>query len=45
MNSGAGGGISVVVQGNVMSDSFVTETLPEKIKEAIRRGVDFSGIS
>lgn len=36
-----GSGLTVNVSGNVMSDRFVEEELSEKIKEGIRRGVDF----
>ena len=38
-NSG-GGGVTIVVQGNVMMDDFVDELAP-KIAEAVRRGTDF----
>ena len=39
-----GGGVSVYVSGNVLSQDFVEGELAENIKEAIRRGTDF-GIS
>ena len=41
---GAGGGITVNVSGNVMSQDYVEGELAEQIKEAIRRGNDF-GVS
>tara|TARA_Y100000310_G_scaffold214445_1_gene215355 strand:- start:69 stop:2594 length:2526 start_codon:yes stop_codon:yes gene_type:complete len=39
-----GGGITVNVSGNVLTEDFVTEELAEIISESIRRGTDF-GIS
>ena len=42
--AGVGGGVNVVIQGNVMTDDFVENELAEKIAEAVRRGTDF-GIS
>lgn len=36
-----GGGITVNVSGNVMSEDFVENELSERIAEAVRRGVDF----
>ena len=36
-----GGGVTVNVSGNVMSDDFVENELSARISEAIRRGVDF----
>jgi len=41
---GGGGGVTVNVSGNVLSQDFVEGELAENIKEAIRRGTDF-GIS
>ena len=43
-NSVGGGGSTIVIQGNVMTDDFVENELAEKIAEAVRRGTDF-GIS
>ena len=43
MNAG-GGGVTVNVSGNVMTDEFVEGELAEKIADAVRRGTDF-GIS
>jgi len=43
MNTG-GGGVTVNITGNVMSEDFVEEELADKIANAVRRGVDF-GIS
>ena len=43
-NAGGGGGVTVNVSGNVMSEQFVEEELAERIQEAVRKGVDF-GIS
>ena len=43
MNQG-GGGVTVNVSGNVMTDDFVEGELAEKIAAAVRRGTDF-GIS
>ena len=43
MNAG-GGGVTVNISGNVMTDEFVDEILAEKIADAVRRGTDF-GIS
>jgi hypothetical protein len=38
INEGGGaGGLQIFVEGNVMSDDFVEDTLMEKIKDAIRR--------
>lgn len=37
----AGGGVTVNVTGNVMSEDFVEEELADKIANAVRRGVDF----
>ncbi len=38
---GGGGGTTINVSGNVMSQDFVEGELPDLIKEAIRRGADF----
>ena len=43
MNAG-GGGVTVNISGNVMTDDFVEGELAEKIADAVRRGTDF-GIS
>ena len=40
----SGGGMTIVVQGNVMTDDFVEGELAEAIADAVRRGTDF-GIS
>ena len=40
-NSGVGTGVTVNIQGNVMTDEFVDEILAEKIADAVRRGTDF----
>ena len=44
VDNAGGGGLNVVIQGNVMTDDFVENELAEKIAEAVRRGTDF-GIS
>ena len=44
VNNAGGGGVTVNVSGNVMSEQFVEEELAERIQEAVRKGVDF-GIS
>ena len=44
VNNAGGGGNTIVIQGNVMTDEFVEEILAEKIADAVRRGTDF-GIS
>ena len=44
VNNAEGGGATIVIQGNVMTDDFVENELAEKIAEAVRRGTDF-GIS
>jgi len=44
VNNAGGGGVTVNVTGNVMSEQFVEEELSERIQEAVRKGVDF-GIS
>ena len=41
VNNAGGQGMTINISGNVMSDQFVTEELAEKIKEAVRLGVDF----
>ena len=41
MNQGGGGGVTVNISGNVMSEQFVEEELAERISEAVRKGVDF----
>ena len=38
---GGGGGTTINVSGNVMSQDFAENELPDLIKEAIRRGADF----
>jgi hypothetical protein len=44
MNETGGGGVTVNISGNVMTDDFVENELAEKIASAVRRGTDF-GIS
>ena len=44
VDNAGGGGNTIVIQGNVMTDDFVENELAEKIAEAVRRGTDF-GIS
>ena len=41
-NAAGGGGSTIVIQGNVMTDEFVENELAEKIQDAVRRGVDFA---
>ena len=41
MNKGRGGGVTVHISGNVMTEDFVENDLAEKIREAVRKGVDF----
>ena len=41
VNNAGGQGMTINISGNVMSDQFVNEELAEKIKEAVRLGVDF----
>ena len=40
-NSGAGTGITVNIQGNVMTEEFVEGELADRIADAVRRGTDF----
>ena len=40
-NSGAGTGVTVNIQGNVMTDEFVEGELADRIADAVRRGTDF----
>ena len=44
VDNAGGGGMTIVVQGNVMTDDFVEGELAEAIADAVRRGTDF-GIS
>ena len=44
VNNAGGGGMTIVVQGNVMTDEFVEGELADRIADAVRRGTDF-GIS
>ena len=40
-NSGAGTGVTVNIQGNVMTEEFVEGELADRIADAVRRGTDF----
>ena len=40
MNQG-GGGVTVNISGNVMSEDFVENELAEKVQEAVRKGINF----
>ena len=44
MNAGGGGGVTVNVSGNVLTQDFVENELAERIRRAVQRGKDF-GIS
>ena len=41
-NNAGGGGMNIVIQGNVMTDEFVEDVLIEKIQDAVYRGAELS---